>query len=120
MIIVAAGFLISASGDVSTYANFESALQDGNRVKIAGELVKSEEIVYNPSKDPNYFSFVIKDDLGIAKKVVMDQAKPQDFEMSESVVVTGELKDDIFYADDILLKCPSKYKSEELSIRNQG
>ena len=120
MIVIATGVLISASGDVSTYATFDVAKETGNRVKIAGELVKSKEIVYNPSKDPNYFSFFIKDDNGLSKKVVLDKAKPQDFEMSESIVVTGVMKEDVFYADDILLKCPSKYKNEELSIRNSG
>lgn len=120
MIVIAAGVLISASGDVSTYATFDVAKETGNRVKISGELVKSKEIVYNPSLDPNYFSFFIKDDNGLSKKVVLDQAKPQDFEMSESIVVTGVMKEDVFYADDILLKCPSKYKNEELSIRNSG
>jgi len=117
MIVVAAAILLSASKDVSTYATFEQAISSQSRVKIAGELVKNKDIVYNPSKDPNYFSFYIKDDDGIDKQVILNQAKPQDFEMSESIVVTGEMKEDVFYADSILLKCPSKYKTEEISIR---
>ena len=117
MIAVAALILLTASKDVSTYATFEQAITSQSRVKIAGTLVKNKEIVYNPSKDPNYFSFFIKDDDGVDKKVILDQAKPQDFEMSESIVVTGEMKDDTFYADSILLKCPSKYKTEEISLR---
>lgn len=117
MIVVAAAILLSASKDVSTYATFEQAISSQSRVKIAGELVKNKDIVYNPSKDPNYFSFYIKDDEGMDKQVILNQAKPQDFEMSESIVVTGEMKEDIFYADSILLKCPSKYKTEEISIR---
>jgi cytochrome c-type biogenesis protein CcmE len=119
-ILVAAVVLISASGDVSTYATFDAATESGSRVKISGELVKSKKIVYNPSKDPNYFSFFIEDSDGVSRQVVLDKAKPQDFEMSESIVVTGSMKEDIFYADDILLKCPSKYKNEEISIRNSG
>lgn len=120
MILVAAVVLISASGDVSSYATFDVASESGNRVKIAGELVKNKKITYNPSVDPNYLSFFMKDDNGIAKQVVFDQAKPQDFEKSESVVITGVMKEDIFYADDMLLKCPSKYTNEEISIRNSG
>jgi len=117
MIAVAAFILLTASKDVSTYATFEQAISSEARVKIAGQLVKNKEIVYNPSKDPNYFSFYISDDDGAEKQVILNQAKPQDFEMSESIVITGEMKDDIFYADSILLKCPSKYKTEEISIR---
>jgi len=56
MILVAAVVLISASGDVSTYATFDVASESGNRVKIAGELVKNKKITYNPSIDPNYLS----------------------------------------------------------------
>jgi len=117
MIAIAAIILLTASKDVSTYATFEQAITSQSRVKIAGALVKNKEIVYNPSKDPNYFSFYIMDDDGVEKQVILNQAKPQDFEMSESIVVTGEMKEDTFYADSILLKCPSKYKTEEISIR---
>ncbi len=117
MIAIAAFILLTASKDVSTYATFEQAETSQARVKIAGQLVKNKEIIYNPSKDPNYFSFYISDDDGVEKQVILNQAKPQDFEMSESIVITGEMNDDIFYADSILLKCPSKYKTEEISIR---
>lgn len=120
MIVLSAGVLISASGDVSTYANFEQAIASQSRVKIAGELVKGKEIKYNPSEDATLFTFYLKDKIGEEKKVVMDIAKPQDFERSESIVVTGMMKEDVFYADDILLKCPSKYTNEEISIRNNG
>ncbi|GIV43287.1 MAG: hypothetical protein KatS3mg035_0410 [Bacteroidia bacterium] len=31
------------------------------------------------------------------------------FERSEQIVLTGKYSDDGFYADKILMKCPSKY-----------
>ena len=40
--------------------------------------------------------------------------------MSESLVVTGKLKDDVFVSDEILMKCPSKYKGEEELINAQN
>jgi cytochrome c-type biogenesis protein CcmE len=49
----------------------------------------------------------------------LHQPKPQDFEMSEQIVVTGSLEDDTFQASEILMKCPSKYKDEEIAVRNQ-
>lgn len=48
--------------------------------------------------------------------MVLAKAKPQDFERSEQIVVTGSMKDNQFYADEILMKCPSKYK-EEITLR---
>ena len=106
--------LMSASKDVSSYANFEDAVNQ-KRVRIAGELARDKEMVYQPDVDAEKFSFYMHDDKKVTKKVVLSQAKPQEFERSETVVVTGYLgKDDIFYADEILVKCPSKYKNEEV------
>ena len=70
-------------------------------------------------KDPNYFSFFMKDDKGVEKKVILNQSKPQDFEMSEQIVVTGTMKGNDFVADEILLKCPSKYKDEEIYLKKE-
>ena len=59
----------------------------------------------------------MEDQKGESMKVIYQNSKPQDFEMSESLVVTGKLENDIFYASDILLKCPSKYKDQEVMLR---
>ena len=116
IIAIGIAMLIMASKDVSSYANFDMA-KEGDRVKIVGELAKEKEMNYNPDKDPNYFSFYLKDADGKESMVVYNKPKPQDFELSEQVVVTGEMQDDVFYADEILMKCPSKYKNEELEFR---
>lgn len=115
-IIAAVVVLISASKEVSTYATFNMA-EDGNRVKITGEMAKNKAMEYRPDIDPNIFKFFLKDSDGVEKQVVLAKAKPQDIERAESIVLTGSLKDDVFYADEILTKCPSKYKNEELSLK---
>lgn len=117
MIVVGIGYLISASSDVSTYANFTDATTDSN-VKIAGQLVKSKPIVYDPMVDANLFTFYMTDKDGNEMQVKNYGAKPQDFELSESVVITGKMEGDVFLASDILLKCPSKYKDQEVLLRN--
>ncbi|MDF1698177.1 MAG: cytochrome c maturation protein CcmE [Saprospiraceae bacterium] len=115
-IIAAVYILVTASKEVSTYATFEMA-QDGNRVKITGTMAKNKAMEYRPDIDPNIFKFFLKDSEGIEKQVVLAKAKPQDIERAESIVLTGSLKDNVFYADEILTKCPSKYKNEELSLK---
>ena len=115
-IIAAIAILFSASKDVSEYATFEMAA-DGNRVKITGEMAKNKAMEYRPDIDPNIFKFFLKDSEGEEKQVVLAKAKPMDIERAESIVLTGSLKDDVFYADEILTKCPSKYKDEELSLK---
>lgn len=120
LILIVAGIVvfINASKDVSTYANFEQAA-NGDRVKIVGQLAKDKPMTYDPQNNPNEFAFYMKDDKGVEKKVVLHQPKPQDFEMSEQIVVTGELEGDVFNASEILMKCPSKYKDEEIAVKEQ-
>jgi cytochrome c-type biogenesis protein CcmE len=119
MIVGAIVLLTNAAGDVSTYANFSDAEKNGQRVKVAGTLSKDKEMEYKPEVDPNYFSFYIKDAEGEERKVVLLGAKPQDFELSEQIVLTGSMKGDTFVATEMLLKCPSKYKDEEIYIRTE-
>jgi len=118
MLAVAIVVLVSATGDMSTYTTFAEA-SGSRKVKIAGQLAKDKAMEYNPEKDPNYFSFFIQDADGVEKKVVLLAAKPQDFELSEQIVVTGKMQDDTFIATDLLMKCPSKYKDEEVTIRSE-
>lgn len=117
-LIAGIAIVVSASKDVSTYATFKNAIQNNNRVKIAGEIDKNGEVIYDPIKTPNSFTFLMKDSDGESKKVIMKKPKPQDFELSETVVVTGKMDGDTFIGDEVLVKCPSKYKDEELKIRS--
>ncbi len=119
VIAIAIAVLMSISGEVSTYATFEKAVEDGGRVKVVCQLSKDKEMVYDPVEDPNRFTFFAKDENNVEKKVVLLRAKPQDIEMSESIVITGKMQNDEFVANDILLKCPSKYKDEEIQLRKE-
>ena len=119
LIAISIGLLMSLSGEVATYASFEQARNTGERVKIAGQLMKDKEMVYQPEVDPNYFSFFIQDAEGEENKVVLLAARPQDFEMSEQIVLTGQMKGEEFVATEMLMKCPSKYKDEEIYIKSE-
>ena len=104
--------------DVATYANFGDAKKEGDKVKVAGQLAKDKPMIYDPIKNPDKFSFYLRDQKGQEVLVNLMKPKPQDFELSEQVVVTGEMQGDIFVANDILMKCPSKYKDEEIYMKN--
>jgi len=119
MVAVAIGFLMNGARDVSTYSTFAKAETARGKVKIAGQLSKDKEMLYRPEVDPNYFSFYIRDMEGEERKVVLLAAKPQDFELSEQIVLTGVMQGEEFVATDMLMKCPSKYKDEEIYIRNE-
>ena len=119
MIIAAIGLLASLSGEVSSYSTFAQAQEEGGKVQIVGQLAKDKEMVFNPQKDPNYFSFYLKDADEEERRVILLAGKPQDFEKSEQLVLTGSMKGDDFIASDMLMKCPSKYKDEEIYIKGQ-
>ena len=51
-------------------------------------------------------------------KVVYPKGKPNNFEAATQVVVIGSYKDGVFYAEDMLVKCPSKYQGETQTARN--
>lgn len=114
IIAVGVGALSLAARDVATYATFAEATSSAAKVKIAGQLVKTKPVIYDPTKNANQTTFTIKDANGTETEVVLLKAKPQDFEMSEQVVCTGEMQNGRFVASDVLLKCPSKYKDEQI------
>lgn len=119
IVAIAIAILVSASKDVTTYSNFTQAAKNGDKVKLIGQLVKDKPVEYNPDKDPNYLGFYLKDEAGEVRKVVLRATKPQDFERSESIVLTGQMDGETFEASDMLLKCPSKYKDQEIYVRSE-
>lgn len=119
VILIGVIVVVTSSKDVSTYASIQDA-KSGNLVKIAGQLSKDKPMEYDAENNPNQFVFFMHDQKGGEVKVVLNKPKPQDFEMSEQIVVTGRMTNDVFSATDILMKCPSKYKNEEISIKDQN
>lgn len=112
---VCIGVLASQLGNVSSYAHFnDHKLLDGKEVRLKGTLAADQPVVYDPQVDPNSFTFYLVDSRGVEGKVVCYDEKPRDFEKSDEIVLTGSLHDSVFYANDLLVKCPSKYVDEEI------
>ena len=106
--------LLSYSADFSTYDTVSSAKQkEGTFVHLIAKLDKSKPVEYDPAKNPNYLSFYAIDSLGGQTKVVYRNSKPADLERSERIVMKGKMLADHFECNDILLKCPSKYKDDK-------
>lgn len=124
---IAIATIVSMTGDASTYVTFKEATEmaaegKSGKVHVVGNLKKDAQghatgLVYNPSVDPNYFSFKLVDDSLQEREVVYLSPKPQDFERSEKIVIIGCMKQGTFVADKILLKCPSKYQEGKPQIQ---
>ena len=116
-IAIAIGGLLMYSVDFSTYDSIESAKnKQGKYVHLIAKLDRKYPIEYNAIKDPNYLSFYAVDSLGSSTKVIYRNAKPAELEQSERIVLKGKMKGDVFECDNILLKCPSKYKDDKKQL----
>jgi cytochrome c-type biogenesis protein CcmE len=105
--------LLTLTKDITTYDSIESARKkDGKYVHLIAKLDRSEKIVYDPVKDPNYLSFYAIDSLGSKTQVIYRNSKPTELEHSDRVVLKGQMKGEVFECKEILLKCPSKYKDD--------
>jgi cytochrome c-type biogenesis protein CcmE len=118
LFFIAFGFVALAAmlGNSAKLGNFETARSSDDRsVRISGTLVAEKGVEYDPHADANSWSFWMEDDQGEVAKVVCFDDKPYDFEKSDEVVLTGKMKDDVFFATDLLVKCPSKYNDAEIA-----
>lgn len=119
LVLVAAAvcIIVSMFGDFSTYETFSSASEHPGKQKIViGVLAKNKEMNYDPLVDPNHFTFYAQDKSGNVHKVIFNGAKPTDIEKSENVVMTGYMKEGNFHCSKIQMKCPSKYKNDQVAV----
>lgn len=116
IIALAIGIIISTYADSSTYGSFTDAKETESELHVVGQLNKEKELFYKPQQDANYFAFYMKDNKGLECKVVFNGSKPQDFERSEQIVLTGKMVGNEFHASKILMKCPSKYTTDEVEV----
>ena len=124
VIAAAVSVIISTMSGASSYVTFAEARQQaaaGNpaKVHVVGSLPRDAEkrplgLEYDPRLDPNYLAFTLVDTLQVAQRVVYHNPAPPDLDKSEQVVIIGAMKDNVFVADQILTKCPSKYVEKDL------
>jgi cytochrome c-type biogenesis protein CcmE len=119
-VAAAIAVMISFTSDLSTYDTIASAQQKpGEYVHLIAKLDKAKPVDYNAIQNPNYCRFSVIDSLGASVKVISNKPKPADLEQSERIVLKGRMEKDGFYCDDILLKCPSKYKDDMKAAEKQ-
>jgi cytochrome c-type biogenesis protein CcmE len=105
---------ITLMGSKIDYADFNTAKSKPNKeFEVKGDWMKDMD-----SKSGTEFEFYMKDVNNTVMKVIYNKPKPDNLEHAESVVVRGKVKDDVFYANHILTKCPSKYTGQSDSTVN--
>lgn len=103
----AALLLLNFGNQVGGYMNFEEATDTGAKAHVVGTWAEDQPTHYDRSE--NVFTFYMRDEAGTVQQVRYANPKPANFEEAEQVVVEGHSQGDVFVADNILVKCPSKY-----------
>jgi len=82
----------------------------GKSLRVSG-LVENGSVIKKPIE--KYLEFNLVDDKGAKIKVVYKGIIPDAFKEDVGVIVEGKVdKDNVFRANTLLAKCPSKYEAE--------
>ena len=122
VIAICVAIVMVTAGDASSYVTFREAQEmatagQDKMIHVVGQLKKDargEIVGLNPAPDKLSVSFIMVDQEGKEQQVFYNEPMPSDLVRSEQTVVIGSYHDDMFVADQILLKCPSKYQEEEI------
>ncbi|MCD6161151.1 MAG: cytochrome c maturation protein CcmE [candidate division Zixibacteria bacterium] len=111
VVVIFGGLGIWSLVDTATpYVGFEKARLSHLNVQIIG-FVDYASSHYD--ENTGVFSFYIYDENNDRMLVNYTGIKPANFEQAKSVVCIGIFKDDVFNANNLLVKCPSKYQGNE-------
>jgi CcmE len=114
LIAGAIAVLISFLQTTTTYDTVQTAMdKPGKFVHLMARWDKTRPLEYDALKNPNFLSFTAVDTLGKSVRVVYHNPKPENFEISDRLVLKGKYTDDgYFNCSSIQTKCPSKYKDD--------
>jgi cytochrome c-type biogenesis protein CcmE len=94
---------------VTPYISFQEARRSTGLVQVNGVLA-DKQYVLKPNEQ--YLSFRLQDSQGEVLPVVYHGVVPGNFDQATSIVAIGRYQGGTFEADQLLVKCPSKYQAE--------
>jgi cytochrome c-type biogenesis protein CcmE len=113
--IILVAVLFGAFGFQSSFRSYTTSIEEarssGRGIQLAGFLGNTGEY-----DEEGRWTFLMEDETGATMKIIYDKVRPSNFEHATSIVAIGRYDNhtQAFIADDLLVKCPSKYQ-EELS-----
>jgi len=97
----------SFKNNLTPYVSFDEAMKTASRVQVAGALVEGSS---NYVDEDQKLHFVIVDEAGVEMAVRYSDVKPANFEEATQIVAVGSWRGNAFDAENLLVKCPSKYQ----------
>ena len=110
--LLAAAVFSLSENILSPYVPFSEAISSpGKYVQVIGRLDKSARVVHREGE----YTFTVIDKDGTKMNIKHRGTKPQNFEHTDQVVILGKYNagSEVFEADKILVKCPSKYRRKK-------
>jgi cytochrome c-type biogenesis protein CcmE len=107
----------SFKSNLTPYVSFHEAEQSGTQVQVAGSLVNGSTKYLDATKE---LSFTMADPEGGTLPVVYKGVKPGNFEEATQIVAIGTYHNGAFNAEQLLVKCPSKYQGLEEASGKAG
>ncbi len=96
--------------NLTPYVSFQQARATSDAVQIAGKLVHGSDSFDAASSS---LTFSIQDEHGDVMRVAYKGLKPGNFNEATQVVAIGRYHGGILEAEQLLVKCPSKYQGIE-------
>lgn len=110
LLAVAAGFGVTSFRKTMTpYISFAEARQARGMVQVNGVLANKNYVLKH---NEQFLKFDLKDSQGEVMNVEYHGVIPGNFDQATSIVAIGQYRDGKFTADQLLVKCPSKYQAE--------
>lgn len=106
---VAIGFgATSFKKSMTPYISFDEARRSSGLVQVNGVLADKNYVL---KRQEQYLEFKLKDSKGQVMTVEYRGIVPGNFDQATSVVAIGRYTQERFKADQLLVKCPSKYQT---------
>jgi cytochrome c-type biogenesis protein CcmE len=109
LVVAGAVGVTSFRKSVTPYISFAEARRATGLVQVNGRLA-DKNYVLKPNEQ--YLEFKLRDDKGEILPVVYKGVIPGNFDQATMIVAIGRFQSNRFEADQLLVKCPSKYQAE--------
>ena len=115
-VILAVALLIGAVGvgvtsfkkTMTPYISFAEAKRASGMVQVNGKLADKNYVL---RQDEQYLEFRLRDSRDEVLPVIYRGVIPGNFDQAVSIVAIGRYSSDHFEAEQLLVKCPSKYQA---------
>jgi cytochrome c-type biogenesis protein CcmE len=110
LFVVAATIGVSSfRQSVTPYISFREARRSAGMVQVNGVLADKNYVL---KVDEQFLEFKLRDSKEEVMPVVYRGVIPGNFDQATSIVAIGRYRGDHFEAEQLLVKCPSKYQAE--------